>query len=201
MAVGDMLQEITDYIENLTSAYGQNELVKLKEKNFQSLMGSRFLDFGLELSSYTPVGPFTSFVPTHPLHWYEPSRSWLEGKRAIRLEREKLEERMKSYFSRRKRTAISNNIGIALTAISVFNVFKNGAPVNLDDKKDDIREKTNKLNSQKISELSENLQKEYADLEKDLKKAEKANDDSKVLEINTKLNKILKQLEALDDDK
>ena len=202
-AVGDMLQEVTDYIENLTSAYGQNELVKLQEKNFERVMEHPLTYWALEASSFTSLAPITALASTHPLYWYKPNRYWLQGKKAIRLERVILENRMKSYFSRRKRTALTNNIGIALAANSILNVFKNGAPVDLDDKEDDIRDKTKQLNSsdETLSDSLRSLQKDYAQLKKDLSEAEKAQDDTKVLETHKKINQILQRLEALDVDK
>lgn len=203
-AVSDMNQELTVYIENLTSgSFVQNELVKLKEKNFEHQQTYPIVNLALEANGYSPFAPFTAFIKTHPLNWYEPTRYWLEGKRAIRLERVVLEHRMQSYFSRRKRTAVSNLIGFAIAGSSIFNYLQQGSPVDLDDKKDELLEKTKKLNSsnETFPEDINDLKKEYARQKEILAKAEKVKDDKKVIETNKKLLSILQRLEALDLDK
>jgi hypothetical protein len=203
-AVGDMLQELTDYIENLTSgSFSQNELVKLTEKNFQYQKIYPFVNLALEANTFSKYAPFTAFINTHPLYWYEPSRIWLEGKRAIRLERLILQQRMDSYFSRRKRTSFSNVIGYALAGASVYNYVQQGSPLDLDNKKEELLKATEKLNSSEENLLGDikSLQVEYAQLKKVLNEAETAKDDTKVIETNKKMSAILQRLEALDIDK
>jgi hypothetical protein len=203
-AVGDMLQELTDYIENLTSgSFSQNELVKLTEKNFQYQKIYPFVNLALEANTFSKYAPFTAFINTHPLYWYEPSRIWLEGKRAIRLERLILQQRMDSYFSRRKRTSFSNVIGYALAGASVYNYVQQGYPLDLDNKKEELLKATEKLNSSEENLLGDikSLQVEYAQLKKVLNEAETAKDDTKVIETNKKMSAILQRLEALDIDK
>ena len=110
---------------------------------------------------------------------------------------------MQSYFSRRKRTAVSNLIGFAIAGSSIFNYLQQGSPVDLDDKKDELLEKTKKLNSsnETFPEDINDLKKEYARQKEILAKAEKVKDDKKVIETNKKLLSILQRLEALDLDK
>lgn len=202
-AVGDMLQELTGYIEDLTSgSFGQNELVKLKDKNFEYQKFYPFMNLAFEANTYTKFAPVNAFFNTHPLNWYEPSRYWLEGKGAVRVERVILENRMTSYFSRRKRTAFSNMVGYALAGVSVYGYYKNGPSVDLDDKKEKLLEKTKELNSSDVNleEDKKSLQVEYARLKKVLSEAERAQDDKKVIETNKKMSAILQRLEALNVD-
>lgn len=211
LAVGDMLQELTHYTENLTSAFMQNELVDLPERNFKFQKVYPFVNYGVEGMTLVPG---MQFIPKaikviHPLDWYKPSRLWVEGEQSILLERQILEERMNSYFSRKKRAFVIDK-GQALVfgaglALMGYNYVSNGTVLkNFQDKVQHLKSDMGQLNKSSSDKTSinekEKLKKEYKDLEAILEKAMGNNQDAEVLRLKEKMSEILEVLAALETD-
>ena len=211
LAVGDMLQELTHYTENLTSAFMQNELVNLPERNFKFQKLYPLVSYGVEGMTLVPG---TQFIPKaikviHPLDWYKPSRLWIEGEQSILLERQILEERMNSYFSRKKRAFVIDKgqaliFGAGLVLMG-YNYVSNGTVLkNFQDKVQQLKSDMGQLNRASSDNNSinekEKLKKEYTSLEALLEKAMANDQDAEVLRIKGKMSEILEVLAALDSD-
>jgi hypothetical protein len=211
LAVGDMLQELTHYIENLTSAFMQNELVDLPEKNFKYQKAYPLVSYSVEAMNLIPG---TQFIPKaikviHPLDWYKPSRLWIEGEEAILLERQILEERMRSYFSRKKRAYVIDKaqnyiLGAGLVVIG-YTYASNGTVLkNFQSRVQQLKSDMAQLNkdSSDKSNLDEKdrLRNEYKKLKALLEKAIENNQDEEVLILKEKMSEILETLAALETD-
>jgi hypothetical protein len=211
VGVGDMLQELTHYIENSTSAFMQNELTQLKDENFKHKNLYPLATSGVEIMG---VIPFTQFLlravnVTHPYDWYEPSRLWIEGKESVLLERKILEERMKSYFSRKKRSYYVEGaqtwiFRAGLVALA-YGYISNGTVLkNYQDKVQALKDETSLLNNRAKNPSRENkiiqLKKDYKVLEKKLEKAMKESKDLEVLRIKQEMSEILDVLDAMGVD-
>jgi len=211
VGVGDMLQELAHYIENSTSAFMQNELTQLKDENFKHKTLFPLATAGVEAIGFIPGTQFLlrTVKVTHPYDWYEPSRLWIEGKESVLLERQVLEERMKSYFSRKKRSYYVEGaqtwIFRAGLAALAFGYVTNGTVLkNYQDKIQDLKNDTELLNNKLKNPVKEakvnQLKKDYMDLEKQLEKAMSENNDLEVLKIKEEMIDVLDVLDAMGVD-
>jgi hypothetical protein len=211
LGVGDMLQELTHYIENSTSAFMPNELTKLKDKNFKHKTLYPLATAGVEVMGVVPGTQFLlrTVNVTHPYDWYEPSRLWVEGKDSVLQERKILEDRMNSYFSRKKRSYYVESaqtwiFRAGLVALAYGYVSNGTVLKNYQDKVQDLKNETellnNKIQNPDREDKVNQLKKNYKALEKKLEKAMQERNDLEVLKIKEEMTDILDVLDAMGFD-